>query len=68
MREVSTAEVLTPLAVGDKVLVVANTDPKLVSYVGKRGVVTGSITPFSCRVKIVGGMEYCFDRRELEKQ
>jgi uncharacterized Zn ribbon protein len=68
MREVSPAERLTPLAVGDKVLVVKNTDPKLVSYVGKRGTVVGSITPFSCRVKLVGGMEYYFDRRELEKQ
>ena len=55
-------------AEGDKVRVVKNIDRRLKSYVGKRGRVEGSITPFSCRVKIVGDAEYWFDNRELEKE
>jgi hypothetical protein len=60
-------EGLTDFKEGDKVRVVANTDDRLKSYIGKRGVVTGSITTFSCRVKLVGDNEYYFDKRELEK-
>lgn len=55
-------------AEGDKVKVVKNVDPRLKSFVGKRGRVAGSITTFSCRVKLVGDGEYWFDNRELEKE
>lgn len=56
------------LKLNDKVKVVKNTDPKLKSFVGKRGKVAGSVTDFSCRVKIVNDNEYWFDLRELEKE
>lgn len=67
MCEVSKSEGLTDFSVGDKVRVIANTDDRLKSYVGKRGVVAGAITRFSCRVKLVGDLEFYFDKRELEK-
>jgi ribosomal protein L21E len=67
MCKMPKSEGLTDFAVGDKVRVVANTDPRFKSYVGKRGVVAGAITRFSCRVKLVGDLEYYFDKRELEK-
>ena len=62
----SPTEGLTPFKEGDKVRVIANTDPRLKSYVGRYGKVAGSCTPFSCRVKLVGDAEYYFDTRELE--
>lgn len=51
---------------GDKVKVVANIDSKLKSFIGKHGKVTGSITAYSCRVKLAYDNEYWFDNRELE--
>lgn len=56
----------TKFAEGQKVKVIKNIDRRLKSYVGKRGKVVGSITDFSCRVKIVNDAEYWFDNRELE--
>lgn len=51
---------------GDKVKVVKNADKKLPGYVGRRGKVVGSITPHSCRVKLVGSGEYWFSNEELD--
>jgi hypothetical protein len=66
MSKLPSTEDLNPFKIGDKVRVVANTDPRLKSYVGKYGKVAGSLTRFSCRVKLVGDAEYLFDIRELE--
>lgn len=53
---------------GDKVRVIENKFKHMPSYRGQRGkVVSGiSITPDSCRVKLVGGAELWFDNDELE--
>lgn len=53
---------------GDKVKVVANKFNYMPGYVGRRGRVVGgaSITPNSCRVKLVNDKEYWFDNDELE--
>ena len=57
---------MTSFKEGDKVKVVANVDKKFKSYIGKRGKVIGSVTAFSCRVKLTYDGEYWFDNRELQ--
>ena len=52
--------------VGDKVKVVRNCNPRMKSYVGKHGRVTGGLTPHSCRVKLAYDEEVWLEFREIE--
>ena len=56
---------MTVFSEGDKVKVIANKDEKFKSYVGRRGKVVGSITPHTCRVKLIGDLELLFYEGEL---
>lgn len=53
-------------AIGDKVKVVLNADPRLKSYVGKHGKVVGGVTKWSCRVKLAYDIEVMLYANELE--
>lgn len=57
---------ITKFKTGDKVKVVACSDKRLKSFVGKHGKVAGAVTEHSCRVKLAYDAEYWFEFRELE--
>ena len=54
------------MKVGDKVKVTANHFPYMEQYVGRTGKIDGSLTDYSCVVKLKGGLRRWFDLRELE--
>jgi len=54
------------MKLGDKVRVKSNLFPYMEQFVGRTGVISGSLTDYSCVVKLKGGLKRWFDLRELE--
>lgn len=59
----------TPFSVGDKVKITGNCFPYMERFTNREGKVDGSVTNYSCMVKLkgAGGLRRWFDFRELEK-